>query len=47
MTSRLLIINSRDVLNKEAPNGPPNWVGEDWPDEIFLLWNGKRFVELK
>lgn len=45
--SKLVIINSREVLGKAWPNGPPKWIGGDWPEEIFLLWNGKRFIELK
>gem|GEM_PF-5436932 len=45
VNSKLLIINSHDVLNKEAPEGPPKWIGGEWPPEIYLLWNGKRFVE--
>ena len=44
--SRLVIINSRDVLNKESPEGPPKWLG-DWPEELFFVWNGRRFVQIK
>ncbi len=45
VNSKLLIINSHDVLNRESPKGPPKWIGGEWPPEIYILWNGKRFVE--
>lgn len=47
VNSKLLIINSHDVLNKKSPNGPPNWIGGVWPSEIYLRWNGRSFVEIK
>lgn len=45
LTSRLLIVNSREVLEKDWPNGPPKWIEGEWPEELFFIWNGKRFVE--
>jgi hypothetical protein len=47
LDSRLIIINSREVLEKEVPNGPPAWIGGEWPPELFFVWNGKRFVEVR
>ena len=44
MNSRLLIINSREVLEKNWPTGPPKWIEGEWPEELFFVWNGKRFV---
>ena len=46
INSKLVIINSRDVLDKEWPDGPPKWQGE-WPEELFFVWNGKRFIQIK
>ncbi len=47
LDSRLIIINSREVLEKKSPKGPPAWIGGVWPAELFFVWNGKRFVEVK
>ncbi|MFT3745523.1 MAG: hypothetical protein QM785_14675 [Pyrinomonadaceae bacterium] len=42
VNSRLMIINSRDVLKDEAPN----WMGGEWPEELFFVWNGSRFKQI-
>ncbi|CAN5439165.1 hypothetical protein BH18ACI3_BH18ACI3_17540 [soil metagenome] len=44
--SRLVVINSREVLEKARPTGPPIWVGDEWPPELFFVWNGRRFVDV-
>lgn len=44
--SRLFIVNPREVLEKDAPNGPPNWIGGKWPPELFFVWNGTRFIDV-
>lgn len=44
--SRLVIINSREVLEGARPAGPPAWIGGEWPPELFFVWNGKRFVDV-
>ncbi len=41
--SRLLIVNPRETLEKDAP---PQWIEGDWPDELFFVWNGKHFVQI-
>lgn len=46
VNSRLYIVNSREVLEKDFPEGPPKWIGGEWPPELFFLWNGKKFVEI-
>ncbi len=40
--SRLVIINSRDVLNRESPEGPPKWLGE-WPEELLFCLERTAF----
>lgn len=42
LNSRLVIVNSREVLDRESPKGPPKWMGE-WPEEVFFVWTGNRF----
>lgn len=42
--SRLFVINSQDVLGKVQA---PRWIGSEWPEELFFVWNGKRFVRVR
>src|SRR5688572_22160424 len=46
LNSRLLIINSREVLEKARPKGPPTWIGGEWPEELFFVRNGQRFIDV-
>jgi hypothetical protein len=41
--SRLFMINSQDVLGKVQA---PGWIGGEWPEELFFVWNGKQFVRV-
>ncbi len=43
--SRLFIVNSHEVLEK-VPGGAPNWIGGEWPPELFFVWNGNRFIDI-
>lgn len=44
--SRLMIINSREVLDRARTSGPPAWIGGEWPPELYFVWNGRRFVDI-